>query len=263
MGYVPLGQYIWKVSYIHQLDPRVKIIATIIIGMAVVAADSWLDFFLLASLIIGLGIGSQISIADYCKGISPFWLIIVITALFQLFLIGGDSCLEIFSLNISLEGIKSAISISTQLFLIAYLAQILVLTTPSVTLTDGFGLLVSPLGRVGLPVNELVFIMNTSLQFIPILLNESRRIRLVQLSRGISFTEGSRWERTKAYFAILIPLINAAFEQANSLAESMEARCYRVGLKRSRLNELKLKSFDYFYLSISSIIVGITILPAI
>jgi energy-coupling factor transport system permease protein len=261
MEYTFLGQYMWGDSFIHRLDPRIKIISTVILGIAIVTVNSWLDFLLISLMVIILGLVSQIKLTNYWQGLSPFLLIIVATALFKLFMVSGSSYREVLFWHISVEGIKSAVNITIKLLLIVCLAQMLIFTTSTVALTDGFGLLVKPLNRVGIPVNELVFIMSVSLQFIPILLNEARRIRLAQLSRGVNFAEGSGWERTKAYFAILIPLINAAFEQANNLAESMEARAYKVGVNRSRLNEFILKPYDYIFLLITSTMAVVAISP--
>ncbi len=254
--YISLGQYIPVESFLHRLDPRIKILSTLMLTIALISADTMLELALLAIALLVLSSLSNIKIAEYWKGITPFLFIIFITAVIKIFLVSGNSVLSVWLINITAEGLKSALNLSIRLILIIYSAQILLLTTSIVSLTDGLGLLLRPLELMRFPVHELVMIMTISLRFIPVLLNESRRIRLAQISRGIDFQEGSIWERTQTYFAILVPLINASFQKANDLAEAMEARGYTAGKKRNRLYELNLSRSDYIYLFIISMLLS-------
>ncbi len=252
--YISLGQFVPIESFLHRLDPRVKITSTLMLTIAVVSADSLLKLALLVIVLLVVGALSSVKIAEYWKGITPFLFMILITAMIKLFLVNGTSLISVWFINITVEGLKSAILLSVRLILIIYAAQILLVTTSIVSLTDGLGILLKPLELIRFPVHELVMIMTISLRFIPVLLNESRRIRMAQISRGINFQEGPIWERAKTYFAILVPLINASFQKANDLAEAMEARGYTAGRKRSRLNELSLSRPDYIYMMVMTIL---------
>ncbi len=258
--YISLGQYVPMESFMHRLDPRVKIVSTLMLTIAVVSADSLLKLVLLITVLLVLGALSSIKMAEYWKGITPFVFMILITAIIKLFLVNGTSLVSVWFINITVEGLKSALMLSVRLILIIYAAQILLVTTSIVSLTDGLGMLLKPLELIRFPVHELVMIMTISLRFIPVLLNESQRIRWAQISRGINFQEGPVWERAKTYFAILVPLINASFQKANDLAEVMEARGYTAGKKRNRLNEFSLSRPDYIYLLVITIgLLGMTL----
>ncbi|KUG04172.1 hypothetical protein ASZ90_018392 [hydrocarbon metagenome] len=252
--YISLGQYIPVESFLHRLDPRIKIVSTLMLTVAVVSAGTMAELALLATALLVISSLSSIQLAEYWKGITPFLFIILITAVIKIFLVGGTSIVSVWFINITVEGLKSALSLTVRLILIIFSAQILLLTTSIVSLTDGLGILLKPLEKIRFPVHELVMIMTISLRFIPVLLNESRRIRLAQISRGIDFREGPAWDRAQTYFAILVPLINASFQKANDLAEAMEARGYTAGKKRNRLNELSLSRSDYIYLLCISIL---------
>ncbi len=258
--YISLGQYIPVESYLHRLDSRVKIVSTLMLTIVVVSADTMQKLAILAIVMLVLSTLSGIKLIEYWKGIIPFLYIILLTALIKIFLVDGSSIINIWIINISGEGLKSALGLSLRLIMIIFTAQLLLLTTSIVALTDGLGLLLKPLELIRFPIHELVMIMTISLRFIPVLLNESQRIRSAQISRGINFQQGPIWERAKTYFAILVPLINSSFQKANDLAEAMEARGFIAGKKRNRLNDLILTRADFVYLLAVSIVLLIMVL---
>ena len=81
--------------------------------------------------------------------------------------------------------------------------------------------------------------MSISLRFIPILLEETDKIMKAQTARGADFESGNINQRAKAMVPIMVPLFISAFRRADELAMAMEARCYRGGVGRTRLNSLK------------------------
>ena len=95
-----------------------------------------------------------------------------------------------------------------------------------------------PLAKLRLPVHELAMMMTIALRFIPTLLEETDRIMKAQTARGANFTSGSLLQRGKNMIPLLVPLFVSAFRRADDLATAMEARCYRGGEGRTRMNEL-------------------------
>ena len=65
-----------------------------------------------------------------------------------------------------------------------------------------------------------------------------------QVSRGADYDTGSFVSRIKGYITVLIPLFVSSFKRAEDLAVAMDARCYRGGEGRTKLNPLKLKGRD-------------------
>ena len=87
--------------------------------------------------------------------------------------------------------------------------------------------------------------MSIALRFIPILLEETDKIMKAQIARGADFENGSLIQRAKAMVPLLVPLFIAAFRRANDLAMAMEARCYRGGEGRTKMNPLVYRKQDY------------------
>ena len=117
------------------------------------------------------------------------------------------------------------------------LASLLTLTTSPMSLTDGLEKLLQPLERIQIPAHEIAMVMSISMRFIPILLDETERIRKAQISRGANF-EGNLFKKIQSLVPILIPLFLSAFRKANELALAMDARCYRGGTGRTSYQKL-------------------------
>ena len=64
------------------------------------------------------------------------------------------------------------------------------------------------------------------------------------MARGADFETGNILQRAKAMIPIMVPLFISAFRRADELAMAMEARCYRGGVGRTRLNSLKYDRND-------------------
>ena len=96
--------------------------------------------------------------------------------------------------------------------------------------------------------------MTIALRFIPTLLEETDRIMKAQTARGANFTSGSIWQRGKNMIPLLVPLFVSAFRRADDLATAMEARCYRGGEGRTRMNELSYTYRDFVALAVVIIV---------
>ena len=51
-------------------------------------------------------------------------------------------------------------------------------------------------------------------------------------------------KRAKSLIPLLVPLFISSFRRADELAMAMEARCYRGGVGRTRMKELKFTNRD-------------------
>ena len=123
--------------------------------------------------------------------------------------------------------------------------SIMTLTTTPNKLTDAMESLFRPLRKVHVPVHEIAMMMSIALRFIPILMEETDKIKKAQMARGADFESGNVIQRVKAMVPILVPLFVSAFRRANDLALAMEARCYHGGDGRTQMRPLVYQSRDY------------------
>lgn len=115
---------------------------------------------------------------------------------------------------------------------------------------------------MGLPAHELAMMMTIALRFIPTLLEETDKIMKAQMARGADFESGNLINRAKSLIPLLVPLFISAFRIAQDLAMAMEARCYRGGDNRTRMNGMKLKGMDIIATVIVLLVLGGIILQS-
>ena len=241
-----LGQYYPGHSYLHQMDPRAKILCTMIFIVAIFLANNLYSYIVVAGFTFLAIALSGVPAKMIWKAIKPLWVILVFTMLIHILTTPGT---EIFSwkfIHISEEGIRNGIVMTLRLvFLIAF-SSLLTYTTSPIVLTDGIEHLLNPFRHIGVPAHELAMMMTIALRFIPTLLEETDRIMKAQTARGANFTSGNLWQRGRNMIPLLVPLFVSSFRRANELAMAMEARCYRGGDKRTRLRELKYTKLDLY-----------------
>lgn len=256
---ITIGQYFPGDTIVHRLDPRVKII---IIGLFIASLFFINSFY--PYIFIILFIGTVIKIANLplkfiLKGLKPLYFIILITLLINIFMTKGEVLFNIGPLTVTKEGLSMAIFMALRLIFLITGTSLLTLTTSPIALTDGIEKLLSPFRVVGLPAHELAMMMTIALRFIPTLLEETDKIMKAQMARGADFESGNILNRAKNLVPLLVPLFINAFRRADELATAMEARCYRGGENRTRLNELKLKNYDIAILSTMIVFFGLII----
>lgn len=241
---ITLGQYFPGESIIHRTDPRVKIVLTIILMITLLVIDSYTAFLLFAILSFGAVLVSGIPIRYTLKGLKPIMFIIVFAAFMNMFFTPGIAFFSFKFINITYEGIHLAAKMALRLSLLVISTSLLTLTTTPIALTDGIERLFEPLKHIKVPVHEFAMMMTIALRFIPTLLEETDKIMKAQSSRGADFDTGNIVKRAKSFIPILVPLFVSAFRRADELADAMNARCYRGGVGRTRMNELRLSSID-------------------
>lgn len=241
---VTLGQYFPGDSFVHKLDPRTKIIATLVFMVAIFMADTALSYGILAGFVIFLGLMAKLSLKQLLKSIKPLWVIIILTLVIHIFSGKGTVLWSWKFMTITQEGITMGIKMSLRLILLLLVSSLLTLTTSPLVLTDGIEDLLRPFKKIGVPAHELAMMMTIALRFIPTLLEETDKIMKAQTSRGADFSSGNIMTRAKNMLPILIPLFISAFRRADDLALAMEARCYRGGEGRTRMHELHFAGRD-------------------
>lgn len=241
---ITIGQYFPGQSVIHRLDPRTKIILTLVYIVMLFTVSNSLGFLLGISFIVAAYLISKVPIRMIAKSIKPIIPIVIFTAILNLFFVNGTVLWEFWVIRITYEGIRIAVFMAVRIICLIAGATLLTYTTSPIELTDGIERLLSPLKKVRFPVHELAMMMTIALRFIPTLIEETDKIMSAQKARGADFESGSLIQRAKALVPILIPLFISAFRRADELALAMECRCYHGGEGRTRMKQLKLEWID-------------------
>ncbi len=256
---ITLGQYYGSESFLHRLDPRVKIIATLVFIVALFIVNNFIGFVVCAAALAAAVKTSKVPISFIMRGLKPILLIIIFTFCLNIFMIDGRIIWQLGFLKITVEGLLTAVFMGIRLVLLIIGSSLLTLTTKPISLTDGIERLLGPLSKIGVPTHEIAMMMSIALRFIPTLLEETDKIMKAQQARGADFESGNILERAKSLIPILVPLFVSAFRIAQDLAMAMEARCYRGGKGRTRMHEMRFHKRDYFALLLLLLFLALTI----
>ena len=261
---ITIGQYFPGNSIIHRLDPRFKIVITLLFIIMIFTGKSFLCLAVGAVYTVLAVILSKIKPKMFWKSIKPLLPFLIITALLNLFLVStGDIVWEWKFLKIRDDAINISVFMIARIILLIIGSSLLTYTTSPITLTDAIERLLSPLKKLKFPVHELAMMMSIALRFIPTLIEETDKIMSAQKARGAEIDSGSFMTRTKNMISILVPLFISAFRRADELATAMECRCYNGGEGRTRLRQLKSASRDYIALAVTILFYGAVIAVSI
>ncbi|MBQ1353053.1 MAG: energy-coupling factor transporter transmembrane protein EcfT, partial [Firmicutes bacterium] len=115
---ITIGQYYPGDSWIHRLDPRVKIIITIMYIVQIFLAKDFLGFAaVVIALAVVIGI-SKVPVSFIFRGLKPIIIIILFTFIINMFMIDGKVLVKLGFLTITDEGLYTAFFMAVRLILL-------------------------------------------------------------------------------------------------------------------------------------------------
>ena len=254
---ITLGQYFPGNTFVHRLDPRTKLLAVMLYIVALFNAKSVLTYAIMFVVLAVCIKVSGVKLKALTRGLKPVYIIVIFTALMNLFFTDGTPVADVWLLrSITFEGLRQAIYMVLRIVMLITGTFLVTYTTSPISLTDGLESLLAPLKKLRLPVHELAMMMSIALRFIPTLIEETDKIMSAQKARGADFESGNILQRAKALVPILVPLFISAFRRADELATAMECRCYNGGEGRTALHVLRYKGRDI------AVLLGFAVLAA-
>ena len=262
---VTFGQYYPARSFVHNMDPRAKLLLVIAYIVSIFIANNFFGLILVTLGLVFFILLSRVPFGRVLRSIKMILFLVIFTAILNLlFYAGGEDDIvlaEWWIITISWQSIINTIFLAMRLLLLVLGTAILTLTTTPVALTDGIESLLKPLKYIKVPVHELALVMSIALRFIPTLMEETNRIVAAQKARGANFETGGLIRRAKAMIPVLIPLLVSAFRRAEDLGDAMDARCYSGAKGRTKYKKLTFTWRDLLgLLFFAALITGIVLL---
>lgn len=220
---ITIGQYYPANSVIHRLDPRVKLLGTIVFVVTVFFVNDLIGLALATAVLAAVISLSKVPLRYMLKGLKAIFILMIFTVLLNIFLTPGTELVRLGFLKITKEGLVLAGKTAIRLIYLIVGSTIMTLTTTPNHLTDGLEKALGPLKKIHFPVHELAMTMSIALRFIPILMEETDKIMKAQQARCADFESGNLIQRMKSLIPILVPLFISAIRRANDLAMAMEA----------------------------------------
>lgn len=239
-----IGQYYQAESRLHRLDPRVKLVGTLIFIISLFISQKVACYAAATVFLVCMIRLSRVPFLHMIKGMKAIAFIMLITVFFNLVFTPGEELASFWVFKITSQGVRNAIFTAVRLTYLILGSSLMTLTTTPNDLTDGLEKGLGFMKVFKLPVHEIAMMMSIALRFIPILLEETDKIMKAQQARGADFESGGLIRRVRAMVPLLVPLFVSAFRRANDLALAMEARCYHGGVGRTKMKPLKYKPWD-------------------
>lgn len=248
---ITIGQYLPTGSWLHQRDPRARIIGLTLLVLAVTFSPRIFGLLVcLGILLIGLLVG-KIPIQYVLRGIIPFLPILLLIAFLQI-IFNPYQDIQPAWITIGTWNLSSVDFLAAGIVLIRFAALVIAVSLGSFCLstfelTQGLEALLSPLNRLHLATQDLVLMTQITLRFLPILAQSAERIAKAQASRGASWGDRKSGliQRVKQYYPLLLPLFLTSLRRAENLALAMDARGYSSANRRTIMAELKFGWMDW------------------
>ena len=226
------------------MDPRTKLLGTLIYLVSLFLFDSPLVYALAAVFLIFAIALSKVPFSYMVKGLRTILFLLLFTVLMNMLFVKGEVIWSFWKLNVTREGLRQSFFIGARLIMLILGSNLMTLTTTPTRLTNAMEAVMKPLKIIKVPVHEIAMMMSIALRFIPILLDETDKIMKAQLARGADFESGNLVKKAKSMIPVLVPLFISSFRRANDLAMAMEARCYHGGKGRTQMKPLKYAGRD-------------------
>jgi energy-coupling factor transport system permease protein len=234
--------YLDKDTWIHRLDPRTKMIGTLI-GFAICLCFNH-PFYMAA---ISLGV---IWVALSAKAFLNFWrlrLLLLLLLLFSgvlwpFFAKGPTSLWSWGPLKLSEESLLYGMAMGLRLATFVAIGLTFLSTTRNEELTNG-------LIRMGLPY-PIAFALSTALRLVPTFAGAGATIVQAQISRGLDLESGSIFRRAGKFIPLAVPLFIYAIRHTNLLAMALESKGFSLASKRTFYYEPRMRRMDYVVLAV-------------
>lgn len=257
--FITIGQYVPTGSPIHQLDPRTRLVATGLLLVAITVAPHLCGLALSILAVLGLVLLARIPLSYVWKGlVAPLPFILFLVALQILFNPSSDAqpWIAYGPIRISATSLIDGAKILLRFPALILTITLLSATTATTEAVRGLDALLRPLAKLGLPVQDLVLMVQVALRFLPLLAREAERIAKSQASRGADWGtgRGGPLSRARQALPILVPLFLVSLQRAENLALAMEARGYRGQARRTSLITLHFNRRDALALMVMALL---------
>ncbi len=254
MKSLTLGKYVPYDSWLHRLDPRLKILLTILFMVLVfLPLPTWSMTFLMGGVLFLINLfllfAAHTSLASMFSSLKSMWFMVVFLLIVYVLVPQNITPTLGIAWNVNgwvvyWDSFAQAGKIILRLLLMLELTMVLTTSTKPLDLTFALEWYMTPLKIIHFPAAEIAMIISIALRFIPTLLEDTTRVMRAQESRGVDFSHGRLWKRVRSLTSLIVPLFASSFMRSEELAYAMEARGYDPRAKRSRYRKTKWRWSD-------------------
>ena len=208
----------------HRCDARLKIAVLFVFSAAIVFVQTWPVLLGFVGAAIAAIIAARIPAGQLNRMLIPVYVMAGFSLLFNV-IASPDA-----------SGLIAGSLFAVRMVTLVAASIVVCLTTSSSELLEAFSWIISPLRRLGAPVDDISTTLALSIRFIPVVEREFGCIRAAQASRGGEST-GSFVRDARIWGSAVSALFVGLFRHADALATAMDARCYGAVARRTCLKK--------------------------
>jgi energy-coupling factor transport system permease protein len=274
---LPIGLYLEQpVTWLHRLDPRVKLgwllsfllapilasamwklsLVGLLVMIGILARIPWralkqqMGWLLLiggAIFLVGIFAPDTINVSHQLR--SPPETQIAVAQPYQYVLFKIDT--GGINLKITRKSIDNAIYASSLVFTLIYSTTIYLLTTAPEEITTGLESLMAPLRRYNIPVTEITLTLTLALRFIPLVLEEIQNLVRSIYTRSIDWQKLGFKSSAKVWLTVSEKLLENLLTRAEQIAIAMQVRGFTTpNTHKLEWHQLKLGKTDFLAMGI-------------
>ena len=203
MNNIALGRYLPLTSIIHNMDPRAKIGAMLLMMVAIFIPAGYTGYIIIGIAVVLTALLAKLKLSFLWRAMKPMLFMLSFLLIINLLVVrSGDVLITIGSWNIYTDALTQTLYIVIRLALMIMITTILTATTKPLELTLGIEDLLKPFKVIGVPAHDIAMMISIALRFIPTLIEETQRIMKAQASRGVDMENGKLMEKVKAILSL-------------------------------------------------------------
>ncbi len=261
MNNFTLGKYVPYNSFLHRMDPRVKLAMTVCLMVCVfLAYSTWSMTFLVGGILFILAVillrCTHMGIKDVLKSLRSLWFMLFFLMIIYIVVPRQTHTLpiawEVGAWVVYWDSFADAGKIMLRLITMMTITMTLTASTKPLDLTYALEWYMTPLKPLHFPAAEIAMTISIALRFIPTLLDDTSRVMKAQASRGVDMEHGKLMQKITGITSLIIPLFVSSFMRSEELANAMECRGYDPTAKRTRYRRLKARFSDFVFLIVAN-----------
>ena len=241
---ITIGQYYPEGSVIHRLDPRTKLMGTLVYIVVLFLVKNPLWYLVCLGVVFVLYKIAKVPFSYFLQGLRGIAILLIFTFFFRMVCTPGTAVAKFWIFVVTQEGIHKSIRLTSRIALMITGASLLSYTTTPRAMADGLEKSFSFLEKVKIPIHDMAVIVMIAFRFIPIMIEETNALMDAQAARGAEFEHCSVMKKCKNVFSLLMPLFLSSVRRSSDLAMAMEARGYGGDRPSSRMYPLVYQKED-------------------
>ena len=229
--------YLNKNTFLHNLDPRTKIITLIILFIIIILLNNPLYLSIAFLSIILIMFFAKVIENIYKIGFLLIFLFLFCTFLWPILTKVNSSSKIFFSIPIQhfIDGFSTGVRLDCLILLGIIFISVTKIEEISVALV-----------KMGIPY-PVSFALTSAFRFVPTFMETAQIVVMAQKSRGFDVKKGNIFSRLKKYVPLIVPIFLSSIRNIHILTMALEIKGFGKG-KRTYYYDIKMKIYDYLVL---------------